>query len=92
MLQGVSLKLLRVLSMTERLLLLVLLLLLSVLNASMCLQLETQREDLKIESRRWGERRKNRARQRRKLLSKHSKRAGDIHRKRMEEGKNKANR
>lgn len=66
MLQGVSLKLLRVLSMTERLLLLVLLLLLSVLNASMCLQLETQREDLKIESRRWGERRKNRARQRRK--------------------------
>lgn len=66
MLQGVSLKLLRVLSVTERLLLLVLLLLLSVLNASMCLQLETQREDLKIESRRWGERRKNRARQRRK--------------------------
>lgn len=66
MLQGVSLKLLRVLSMTERFLLLVLLLLLSVLNASMCLQLETQREDLKIESRRWGERRKNRARQRRK--------------------------
>lgn len=66
MLQGVSLKLLRVLSMTERLLLLVLLLLISVLNASMCLQLETQREDLKIESRRWGERRKNRARQRRK--------------------------
>lgn len=66
MLQGVSLKLLRVLSMTERLLLLVLLLLLSVLNASMCLQLETQREDLKIGSRRWGERRKNRARQRRK--------------------------
>lgn len=66
MLQGVSLKLLRVLSMTERLLLLVLLLLLSVLNASMCLQLKTQREDLKIESRRWGERRKNRARQRRK--------------------------